>query len=115
MTLWHDRKLAKLEAKIDDGLGRVALLTAAAVNGWATAETSVSLRACADRLDKLAWRYDRLGAVGRDAGTRQAWRGSVSAGARTEATFARSIVEALQDDGPDEARRRLETHLGDDL
>lgn len=111
---WHDRKLAKIEAKIDGALGQVALLAAAAANAWATKETAASLRACADRLDKLAWRYDRLGAVERDAGARRAWRGSVSAGARTEAAVARSIAEALDDGDADEARRRLMAHLEDD-
>lgn len=114
MTQWHDRKLAKIEARIDSALGQVAQLAAIAVNAWATNDTATSLRVCADRLDKLAWRYDRLEAAERDAGARRVWRGSVSAGARTEATVARSIAEALDTGDTDEARRRLMAHLEDD-
>ena len=99
---WRKHRLTRFEAKINDDLKTVTKLTHlaafievddfhdAVTNGRAVA---ASLRAAADRLDALAFRYDRLGAAERDAGTPRAWRSSVSAGARDEASFARTLAE----------------------
>ena len=101
-TPWHKHRLARFEAKINGDLETVTRLTQlaafiemddchdAVTNGKAVA---VSLQAAAGRLDTLAFRYDRLGAAERDAGTQKAWRSSISAGARDEARFARTLAD----------------------
>ena len=106
-------KAAEIKAKIEDDRDLAGQLATRAVNGWGEPETTAtSLRACADRLCKLARRYDRQGAVLRDGGGRSL-PDDVVAGARSEATFARSIAAALDDNDLDEARRRFQAHLGD--
>ena len=115
VTRWHDRKLAKIEARIDSTLGQVAQLVVLAVNAWAANDTATSLRACADRLDKLAWRYGRLGSCRARRRCPADLAGQCLGGARTEAAVARSIAEAVDIGDIDDARRRLKAHLEDHL
>lgn len=108
------RKAARLEARIDANCTKVGLLAAMATNGWKPGETATSLKACADRLDKLAWRYDRLEAAADDAKPATGWRRSVSAGAREEAVLARGVAEVLDRGDASAVRQLLAAHLQDD-